>query len=84
MTKVIILGEPAEKKEGKKIKFVKAFVHQMEWINCTSTPSDWENIELICKNYNKSSEDPYDLMYAYDDERNMGNIYLGHFNDGIV
>jgi len=39
---------------------------------------------LICKNYNKSSEDPYDLMYVYDDERNMGIIYLGHFNDGIV
>lgn len=43
-------------------------------------PRSWKNIELITKNYDQQ----FDIMYAYDDSRQGGSLYLGHFNDGIV
>lgn len=80
MTKVIILGEQAEQKtELKKIEFVKMLSVNVSIEKSESKPSSWQNIELICKNYGD-----YDLMYAYDNDRNDGVLYLGHFNDGVV
>lgn len=84
MTKVIILGEPAEKKEGKNIEFVQSLQSTKNWRECKDVANEWKNVELICKNYNQSSTDPYDLMFAYDSIREEGALYLGHFNDGIV
>ena len=80
MTKVIIIGEQPEKKELKPIEFVKYLDYHLEFSSGCSSPKKWENIELICKNYfNK-----YDLMFAFDEDRNNGVLYLGHFNDGVV
>jgi hypothetical protein len=80
MTKVIVLGEQPIKKELKPIEFVKYLDSDSEFgSNCTE-PKDWKNIELICKNYfNKC-----DLMFAYDNDRQDGVLYIGTFNDGIV
>jgi len=80
MTKVIILGKEPEKKELKPIEFVKYLDYHLEFSSGCSSPKKWENIELICKNhFNK-----YDLMFAFDEDRNNGVLYLGHFNDGVV
>ena len=84
MTKVIILGEPAEKKEGKKIEFVKLLTSSLEINEIAGRVHDWKNIELICKNYDEGDSGNFDLMFAYDDNRSEGTLYLGHFNDGIV
>jgi len=80
MTKVIILGEQPEKKELKPIEFLKYLGYYLEFNSICSKPKDFKNIELICKNYfNKC-----DLMFAFDEDRNNGVLYLGHFNDGVV
>ena len=80
MTKVIILGQEPEKKELKPIEFVKHLYSDFEFSSGCSYPRSWENIELISKNYfNK-----YDLMFAYNENRSGGILYLGHFNDGII
>lgn len=78
MTKVIILEETDSKKELKPIKFVKEINSSI--ICATNSPSEWENIELITRNYNEK----FDLMFAYDHDRSDGIAYYGYFNDGIV
>lgn len=79
MTKVTIIGgaTPIEKK--KPIEFVK-YIGIIGISNALSVPHIWDNIELICKNYG----DGYDLMFAYNSNREDGIAYLGYFNDGIV
>jgi hypothetical protein len=81
MTNVIILGEQPEKKELKPIVFVKYLGSELKINSNPSEPKFWKNIELICRNY---SSEPFDLMFAYDDDRSGGVLYLGHFNDGVV
>lgn len=49
-----------------------------------SQPADWKSVELISENYDQSQSGKLDLMFAYDDDRSMGCLYLGRFNDGIV
>jgi hypothetical protein len=80
MTKVIILGEQPEKKELKPIEFKLQFTDNKAPCSPTHTPNQWENVELISKRY----ADGLDLMYAYDNNRNDGRVYLGHFNDGVI
>lgn len=79
MTKVIILGD--EPKTGKKIEllfFINPNGDKCESLAC---PENFKFIELICKNYKGGN---YDLMFAYSEDRALGLLYLGHFNDGIV
>jgi hypothetical protein len=46
------------------------------------SPKDFNFIDLICKNYLSGC----DLMFAYDfaDQRELGVLYIGYFNDGVV
>ena len=81
MTKIIDLTKEA--KEGKVLKpieFVKYIRPRGQRITAQTNPSDFKLIELICRKYT----DGYDLMFASDDNRNLGGLYLGHFNDGIL
>ena len=79
MTKVIILGQEPNKEKKKPIEFIKV-IHEeyLQISEITHLPKNWENIELIAKGKG------YDIMYAYDHNRNKGRLYLGHFNDGVV
>jgi len=81
-TKVIILGqEPKEEKKLKPIEFVKHLSFDLICFeDPCNDPCDFENIELICENYDKG----VDLMFAYNEDRNYGFLYAGHFNDGVV
>lgn len=83
MTKVIILGEDTPK-TGKKIEFLRELNIEFEFECIKSNPYDWDNIELICKNYEEVGDNGTDLMFAYDVDRSLGVLFLGHFNDGIV
>jgi hypothetical protein len=47
-------------------------------------PDIYKNIELVCRDYDDCQSGSMDLMFAYDDNRNYGCIYIGHFNDGVV
>ena len=84
MTKVIILGEPAEQKEGKKIEFVHRIRTEINYegrSDVKHSPSEYEYVELVRSKPNSSF---FDIFLAYNDDRNKGVLYLGHFNDGIV
>jgi hypothetical protein len=81
MTKVIILGEQPEKKGLKPIEFKKYLDTDLTSYIPSTSPSDFENIELICKNYRGEN---IDLLFVYNDDRRKGLLYLGYFNDGIV
>lgn len=82
MTKVTILGEATpEQKELKPIELKFLIAEDGKLIELNHKPSEWKNIELICMNYNCCK---LDLMFAYDNERQAGNLYLGRFNDGVV
>lgn len=45
------------------------------------TPDEYDYVELICRNY----IDGMDIMFAYNKgEKEIGLLYFGHFNDGVV
>ena len=79
MTKCIVLGEEP-KKEKKPIEFRKALSDEFTFGNPGKRADCWENIELICRDY----VDGFDLMFAYNNDRNSGCLYIGRWNDGIV
>ncbi len=83
MTKIRILGETTpEQKELKPIEFISFIFGDGKIDTDVNSPNNWNNIELVCRNYNSLN---LDLMFAYDDnERDDGALYLGHFNDGLV
>jgi hypothetical protein len=81
MTKVIILGQEPEKKELKPIQFVYFFSFQHGAEETGVKPKSYENIELICKDFAGFG---FDLIFAYNEDRNQGVLYLGRFNDGII
>lgn len=79
MTKVTILGKSQGEEPKKKIEFIKYLSIGGDLCSASFDPSHFKNIELICAGYGQ-----YDLMFAYDCDRNSGCLYLGHFNDGVV
>jgi hypothetical protein len=79
MTKVTIIGEATPIQKNKPIEFVKT-ISTLSIYNSQAITYMWKNIELICKNYDGG----YDLMFAYNNKRDDGIAYFGHFNDGIV
>lgn len=79
MTKVTIIGGATPIQKKKPIEFVKS-IGSISILNARAVTFMWDNIELICKNYG----DGFDLMFAYNYNREDGIAYLGHFNDGIV
>ena len=79
MTNVTIIGGVTPIQKKKPIQFVKT-LGTKGICNALSVPHMWDNIELICNNYG----DGYDLMFAYNSNREDGIAYLGYFNDGIV
>ena len=79
-TKCIVLGE--EPNNGlKPIEFFYALGDEKNVIIAEAKPKNWSNIELITTSYDSYG---YDLMYAYDNYRNQGSLYLGKWNDGVV
>lgn len=84
-TKVTIIGEKPKTKSKKRIQFLKYLTSDgINFDNLLIDPSNFKNIELICRNYTRDGED---LMFAYDSDRNSGMesfLIIGHFNDGIV
>ena len=90
MTKVTILGsESKESKKLKPIEFVRYYNIKMNEFRSNDhenrlNPKDYKNIELISKGYD---DQDLDLFFAYNEDRNEWkntNLYLGHFNDGVV
>jgi hypothetical protein len=87
MTKVTIIGQEFKApKKYTKIKFLQVLTGNYKIDDATtghwSNPADWDNIELICRNY----ADGKDLMFCYDSPefRADGVLYIGYFNEGLV
>jgi hypothetical protein len=80
MTKCIVLGEKPNDNNGEPIKFIYHFTRNIV-VTTHTQPKSWDNIELICKAYEGSV---LSLMFAYNDNRHDGKMYLGCWNDGYV
>ena len=88
-TKCIVLGQPEhgqpeQEKKGKPIEFVRRLIDSIDESrveDTDDTPDNYENIELVSKS---NSRHNYDLIFAYNDNRSLGIIFLGHWNDGFV
>jgi hypothetical protein len=82
MTKTIVIGASFQD-DNKPIVFNDYLDANSVSSAFVGIPSQFKYIELICKNYNNGCRD---LMFAYNDpnERSYGELYIGHFNDGIV
>lgn len=80
MTKTIVIGDN-NSLTGKPIEFVKE-MNEIPVKKTLINPHDYDNIELICRDYWGYG---MDLMFAYfDDDRDNGVAFLGHWNSGIV
>jgi hypothetical protein len=77
MTKCTVIFE--QPKQGKQIEFVKC-LQSSGTTKAEVKPAQYQNIELIAFNY----EGGLDLMFCYDSSRNLGALYLGHWNDGYA
>lgn len=81
MTKCIVIGEQPTQEKKKPIEFVNALAKNPMHIHpASSKPKNFRNVELIAGNCYSG----FDVMFAYDDERLEGVIYLGHWNDGVA
>ena len=88
MTKCIVLGEDNSVQPVKKpIKFIWVVTNEKlantakQVDNACGKPNQFAHVELVQQ---ASSKDYFDVMFAYDQNRNDGCLYLGHWNDGVV
>ena len=80
MTKCIVLGEQPTEVKKKPIEFVKCLNVDLVYNKPSSLPNSFKNLELICKNYSGSV---YDMIFAYQEDRGIGVLYFGYWNDGV-
>lgn len=80
-TKCTVIGETNTKKELQPITFSKVCENQSWKSAAGDFPSNWENIELIARDF---TIDNKDLMFAFDNNRRDGVLYIGHWNDGVA
>jgi len=79
MTKCTVIGQEPVHDKKKAIEFVK-LINTNGIVSGTDVkPTKFDNIELICSDFGG-----HDLMFAYDHNRNLGYLYLGHWNDGVA
>jgi len=78
-TKCIVLG--FKYVPSKPIEFAQLLTQNLTLYSASSEPKAFQNIELICKNYRNMK---IDLMFAYNEDRSCGILYIGNWNDGIV
>ena len=84
MTKCSVIGEHNTVTDKKPIKFLKVMNHLHKIRNSVREPGQYSNVELICTRYGTVQGVPFDLMFAYDNIRSDGCLYIGHWNDGVV
>jgi len=87
MTKCIVLGATPKDVKKKPIELLKIVdsISENGEIQINQFRNDvsiWDNVELVCR---KKGNYSLDIIFAYDDHnRDMGRLYLGHWNDGVV
>jgi len=80
MTKITIIGEETRNKKPIELKLL--LCDDLSFDESPCKGDNYSNIELICRNYGVKGL--FDLIYAYDSDRNKGYLYLGHWNDGVL
>ena len=81
MTKVIDLTKEAkEEKVLKPTEFVTYLSKNGNTYQAKAKPNEYKNIEIVFRVYG----DGLVLMLAYNDRKDLGNLYLGYINDEIV
>lgn len=82
MTKCIVLGE-TQIEENKPIEFIKFLGNNWNFRDSMTKPRNYKNIELVVRDYVMDTL-TYDIMFAYDKDRNEGCLYIGYWNGGVV
>lgn len=84
--KIIIVGEKRESEPKKPIEFIKCLLLDGTLEATGDTPTNFNYIELIARNYGSLNDQPFDLIFCYDNPngRQDGVLYLGHWNDGVA
>ena len=86
-SKIIIVGEKGELEPKKPIQFLRGLLSDGQISDVhTDAPEDFNFIELIARNYGTFGNKSFDLFFCYDNpnERNLGVLYLGNWNDGVI
>lgn len=81
MTKVTILRDSKVEEPKKKIEFISYLDVDGTFQPSYTEPHEWDNVTLLGKDYTTEGAD---LMFAYDNSKSGGGLYLGYFNDGVV
>jgi hypothetical protein len=81
MATTCIVLNTQQPKKGKSIEFHQTIDGNGSLSGAGFSPDAWLFVELICKNFNQSKKD---LIFAYNNDRDTGILYLGYWNDGIV
>ena len=87
MTKCIVLGEPKKEQKKKPIEFIWAVNNERngkkpkQVIGACGKPNEFNVVELV---QSATSQDYFDIMFAYDYNRCDGCLYLGFWNDGVA
>ena len=76
MTKITITGE--QPKEKKPIELVWYINSKGDKTPAESTPRCFKNIEVTLR------KDDFDIFYCYNNDRTIGALYLGYYNDGVI
>lgn len=80
-TNIIRLGGKAQHpKKQNAIRLVKYLREDHVWKDTKDKASNFQTVELLCEDY----ADGWSLLFAYNDDRDKGILFLGFFNDGIV
>lgn len=82
MTKVIILGQEPENKELKPIEFVRTLDVVGNGVITATKAKDCKEIVLLARNYKNTEMDLFFIPSFFNSNENQ--LYLGHFNDGVI
>jgi len=79
-TKFTIIGESSSYNTTK-TQFVSCLCSsntKSDFTEAGLQPNDYQNVELVARNWRGDM----DLMFAFDDSRRGGILYLGYWNEG--
>lgn len=84
---IIVLGSNNNvNKQLKPIKLLGCVIGDFSGFNknVNSSVHSYKNVELISKKNLDDDGYSHDLIFCYDDNRNVGTLFYGEWNDGVA
>lgn len=80
MTNISVFGEEKEKQGKKSIEFVLFIGSAGDKLEARTCPSEYDNLCYL----GKYGIGRFDAILAWDNDSTNKQLYLGHWNDGVV